>query len=323
MTAANLQGGIVVKEAGMLTTVQDLGRWGWQHDGVCVSGAMDPRAHRRANRLVGNRDEAATLEATLTGPLLRFDQPCRIAVSGAAFELFLDDYRVSTDTVLRAEPGQTLRFGRRTDGARAYVAVAGGIDVPPVLGSRSTHLGSRMGGFEGRGLRCGDRLPIGPATAPGTAAADELSAAYAQRRPVGGGARVRVLPGPHCDLFRGADPLAALAGAHYTIRPESDRMGYRLQGTMIAGCDLGGLPHGFLSHGLPAGSVQAPPDGGVIVAMADRQTVGGYPRIAMVISADLPLLGQLAPGDWIEFVPCGIDAARARLASAEQEWTRG
>jgi len=317
------KGGIVVEEPGMLTTVQDLGRWGWQHDGVSVSGAMDPRSHRRANRLVGNRDEAATLEVTLTGPVLRFEQACRIAVSGAEFELFLDDYRVSCDTVLRAEPGQVLRFGRRTDGARAYVAVAAGVDVPRVLGSRSTHLGSGMGGLEGRALRRGDRLRIGPPSAPDPTAEAAMPAALAPRPPVGGGSRVRMLPGPHCDLFRGADPLAMLAAARYRIRPESDRMGYRLEGAAIAGCDIGGLPHGFLSHAVPAGSVQAPPDGGVIVAMADRHTAGGYPRIAMVITADLPKLGQLAPGDWIEFVPCDMKEARVRLASEEQEWSRG
>ncbi len=318
---ANVPGGIVVEEAGMLTTVQDLGRWGWQHDGVSVSGAMDPLAHRRANRVAGNPDEAATLEVTLTGPLLRCDEPCRIAVSGAAFELHLDNYRVSSDTVLRAERGQELRFGHRSDGARAYLAVAGGIDVPPVLGSRSTHLGSRIGGFEGRALRRGDRLPIGPAPAGRTGATDGGHTRHGPQLPVGGGARVRILPGPHRDLFAGSDPLSLLAAAPYTIRPESDRMGYRLEGTKIAGYDVSSLPHGFLSHGLPAGSVQAPPDGGVIVAMADRQTAGGYPRIAMVITADLPRLGQLAPGDWIEFIPCDIEAARTALAWVEQEWT--
>ncbi len=321
MATADTRGGILVEEPGMLTTVQDLGRWGWQHHGVSVSGAMDPAAHRRANRLVGNHAGAATLEVTLTGPMLRFERSCRIAISGAEFELFLDDYRVSSDTVLRADPGQTLRFGRRTDGARAYVAVAGGLDVPPVLGSRSTHLGTRMGGLEGRALRRGDRLRIGPAP-PGPAVAGQ-PAARTRRRPVGGGARVRILPGPHCDLFGDADPFATVAGARYAIRPESDRMGYRLEGAAVLGCDIGSLPQGFLSHAVPAGSVQAPPDGGVIVAMADRQTAGGYPRIAMVITADLPRLGQLAPGDWIDFVPCDIDAAHAALAAAEQEWIHG
>ena len=315
------RGGIVVEEPGMLTTVQDLGRWGWQHDGVSVSGAMDPVSHCRANRLVDNPDTAATLEVTLTGPVLRFEQSCRIVVSGAIFELRLDDYPVSADTVLRADPGQTLVFGRRTAGARAYVAVAGGIDVPLVLGSRSTHLGSRMGGYDGRAIRAGDRLPVGPAYArvPGEPRAHVRTDADANlRAPAQGGARVRILPGPHLDLFQGADPIATLAASRYTLRSESDRMGYRLAGSPIVGCDVGGLPHGFLSHGLPPGSVQAPPDGGVIVAMADRQTAGGYPRIAMVITADLPRLGQLAPGDWIEFAPCDIDVACAALA-AEQD----
>ena len=315
--AGTSRGGIVVEEPGMLSTVQDLGRWGWQHDGVSVSGAMDPVSHCRANRLVDNPDTAATLEVTLVGPALRFEEACRIAVSGATFELRLDDYPVSADTVLRAAPGQTLVFGRRSAGARAYVAVAGGIDVPVVLGSRSTHLGCRMGGHQGRAVRRGDRLPVSPqaaAASVGPPPSGRSGAGPGLGVPVQGGARVRILPGPHLDLFHRVDPISILAASRYTVRSESDRMGYRLAGPPITGCDIGSLPHGFLSHGLPPGSVQASPDGGVIIAMADRQTAGGYPRIAMVITADLPRLGQLAPDDWIEFARCDIDEARAALA---------
>lgn len=314
--AGPAHGGIVVEEPGMLSTVQDLGRWGWQHHGVSVSGAMDPVSHCRANRLVANPDNAATLEVTLAGPTLRFEEACRVAVSGATFELRLDDYPVSTDTVLRAAPGQTLIFGRRAAGARGYVAVGGGIDVPVVLGSRSTHLGSRMGGHHGRAVRRGDRLPLRSpeARVPGAPRPPIRSdASPGFGAPALGGARVRILPGPHLDLFRRVDPLSTLAASRYTVRSESNRMGYRLAGPPITGCDIGSLPHGFLSHGLPSGSVQASPDGGVIIAMADRQTAGGYPRIAMVITADLPRLGQLAPDDWVEFALCDIDAARGAL----------
>ncbi len=316
--AGTARGGIVVEEPGMLSTVQDLGRWGWQHHGVGVSGAMDPVSHCRANRLVGNPDNAATLEVTLAGPTLRFEEACRVAVSGATFELQLDDYPVSADTVLRAAPGQTLVFGRRTGGARSYVAVEGGIDVPVVLGSRSTHLGSRMGGYLGRAVRRGDRLAVSPpqdrvSIAPGSPVRSDAGSGLGA--PAQGGARVRILPGPHLDLFRHVDPLSTLAASRYTVRSESNRMGYRLAGPPIPGCDIGSLPHGFLSHGLPSGSVQASPDGGVIIAMADRHTAGGYPRIAMVITADLPRLGQLAPDDWVEFALCDIDVARAALAA--------
>ena len=308
--------GVVVEVAGLLTTVQDTGRWGYQHHGVSVSGAMDQASHRRANRILGNPASAATLEVTLLGPVLRFEAAVRIAVSGAAFDLRLDRYAVSSDTVLLAEPGQTLAFGRRRSGARAYVAVAGGVDVPPVLGSRSTHLRSHMGGLDGRSLEPGDRLPVVTKSRAPSRGTDvrRTASRYDPRPPTSGGARVRVLPGPHADRFA-ADPLQELGAARYTIRPESDRMGYRLDGAPIEGSDDKEL----LSQGLPLGSVQAVPSGGVIVAMADRQTTGGYPRIATVISADMPLLGQLAPGDWIEFERCDHRTAHEALMATEQD----
>ena len=303
MTSA--QPGLVIEEAGLLTTVQDTGRWGYQHYGVSVSGAMDMAAHRRANRLVGNPPEAATLEITLVGPTLRFETAMRVVVAGAAFELRLDAREVSTETVLHAQPDQRLAFGRRTAGARAYLAAAGGFTVAPVLGSRSTHLRSGMGGLEGRALRAGDRLTVGPAL--GVPRREPAAARWKRFLPLGG-ARVRVLPGPHADLF---EPLVLrrLETARYTIRPESDRMGYRLDGQPLPGPD--GLS--LLSLGLPVGAVQILPSGGVIVAMADRQTAGGYPRVATVATADISVLGQLAPGDWIEFERCDQRTARKAL----------
>ena len=302
---------LLVEEAGLLTTVQDTGRWGYQHYGVSVSGAMDLTAHRRANRLVGNPPEAATLEVTLIGPVLRFEAGMRVGVAGAAFGLRLDARAVSPDTVLRVERGQTLAFGPRTAGARAYLAAAGGFAVPPVLGSRSTHLRSGMGGLAGRALRAGDRLAVGP---PRGAPRREPPAARWSRRMPLGGARVRVLPGPHAGLF---DPavLRRLETARYTIRPESDRMGYRLDGAPL----IGPREPGLLSQGLPLGAVQVVPSGGVIVAMADRQTAGGYPRVATVATADVPALAQLAPGDWIEFEPCDHRTAREALTESGRE----
>ncbi len=306
--------GLVVEDAGLLTTVQDTGRWGYQHYGVSVSGAMDLTAHRRANRLVGNSPDVATLEITLVGPVLRFETSMRIGVAGAWFGLLLDDRAVSTETVLRVEPGQTLAFGRRTAGARAYFAAAGGFAVPPVLGSRSTHLRSGMGGMEGRALRAGDRLVVG--LSRGVPRRESAATKWKRCTPLGG-ARVRVLPGPHAGLF---DPavLRRLETARYTIRPESDRMGYRLDGAPIVG------PEGLslLSQGFPIGAVQVVPSGDVIVAMADRQTAGGYPRVATVIAADIPLLGQLAPCDWVEFERCGHRAAREALLESESDYDR-
>lgn len=303
--------GLVVEDAGLLTTVQDTGRWGYQHYGVSVSGAMDLTAHRRANRLVGNPPEAATLEITLVGPVLRFDAAMRIAVAGAPFELRLDDRPVSSDTVLCAEPGQTLAFSRRIAGARAYLAAAGGLAVPPVFGSRSTHLRSGMGGLEGRALRAGDRLAAGPSR--GEPRRESATAKWKRRMPLGG-ARVRVLSGPHARLFE-SDVLRRLESARYTIRPESDRMGYRLDGAPIVGS--AGLS--LLSQGFPIGAIQVVPSGDVIVAMADRQTAGGYPRVATVIGADIPVLAQLAPRDWIEFEQCDGKTAREALMQSESD----
>ena len=300
-----MQPGLVIEDAGLLTTVQDTGRWGYQHYGVSVSGAMDMAAHCRANRLIGNPPEAATLEITLVGPVLRFETAMRVGVAGAAFELRLDASEVSTETVLHARDGQRLTFGPRTAGARAYLAAAGGFAVPLVLGSRSTHLRSAMGGLEGRALRAGDRLSVGSAL--GVPRREPAAARWTRCMPLGG-ARVRVLPGPHAGLF---DPAALrrLETGRYTIRPESDRMGYRLDGQPIAGPD--GLS--LLSQGLPLGAVQVLPSGGVIVAMADRQTAGGYPRVATVVTADISVLGQLAPGDWMEFERCDLQTARKAL----------
>ena len=183
---SSAQPGLEIEDAGLLTTVQDTGRWGYQHYGVSVSGAMDMAAHRRANRLVGNPPEAATLEVTLVGPTLRFETAMRVAVAGAVFELRLDASEVSTETVLHAHPGQRLAFGRRTAGARAYLAVAGGFTVAPVLGSRSTHLRSGMGGLEGLALRAGDRLTAGPAL--GVPRREPAAARWRRCLPLGGGA---------------------------------------------------------------------------------------------------------------------------------------
>ena len=304
MTAAE----VLVTAPGLLTSIQDTGRWGYQHLGVSVSGAMDVISHRRANQLVGNAPSAASLEVTLAGPTLEFRADVRVVVSGAEFELRLAEYAVSPDTVIHATRGQQLSFGRRIAGARAYVAAAGGFDVGPVLGSRSTHLGSRMGGVEGRALRAGDVLPVGrPSGRPGRTS----SARAWDVRPIGG-ARVRVLLGPHEDAFD-RDALDALEGERYVVSPNSDRMGYRLEGAPI----IARSGRELLSQAIPLGAVQVPRAGHPIIAMADRQTSGGYPRIATVISADIPRLGQLAPGDWVEFERCDQETARAALRTSE------
>lgn len=302
--------GVWIVRPGMLLTVQDHGRWGYQRFGVPVSGPMDGASHRLANLLVGNRPSAATLEVTLVGPELEFDDDTLFAVTGAEFDLQTGGAATAMNSTVRARRGHRLVFGERRHGARAYVAVAGGFDVPLVLGSRATHLGSRIGGFEGRGLKSGDRLPIGQEIAANVREGETRSATVAM--PIGG-SRVRLLLGPDNGLF---DPTTFHTSqrARYVLTTQSDRMGYRLRGERLVPRRQTEL----ISTATPVGSVQVPPSGYPLVLMADRQTSGGYPRIGTVISADLPVAGQLAPGDWIEFESCSDRLAYAALIAQER-----
>jgi len=296
---------VSILRPGLLTTVQDLGRWGHQGLGVPVAGPMDSVAHRVANALVGNPVDAATLETTLVGPDLRFGQETVVAIAGGDLWPMLDGAEVPIGAPLRCPSGSVLRFGDRRSGARAYVAFDGGVDVEAVLGSRATHVMSRMGGVQGRALRAGDRVALGPATA--RAKTRPFSAPRSQ-----GGARLRVLPGPQADYFDGS-ALDALQRKRFTISAQSDRMGYRLLEAAIAGHRLGDM----ISDVMLTGGVQIPPSGQPILLMADRQTTGGYPQLAVVITADLPLAAQLGPGDWIEFEVCRRADAIAALVAAE------
>ena len=301
---------IGVRRPGLFTTVQDGGRWGYQHVGVPVAGAMDMASHRLANAIVGNEPSAATLEITLVGPELECDRPTLFAVAGAAFDVRLDGVDVAANTSYLARSGQVIAFGRRHSGARGYLAVEGGIDVPSVLGSRSTHVASRMGGVGGRALRAGDSLDV--AGSAGKVVPEGTRRAPVFRMPRGG-ARVRVIVGPHTEIF-GLQRLQGFERARYRLAPESDRMGYRLEGERLP------LPDdvSVISSAVPIGSIQIPPEGFPIVLMADHQTTGGYPRIGTVISADLPLVGQLKASDWIEFESCSPSEAVRALITQER-----
>ena len=293
---------LTVTRPGMLTTVQDLGRWGAQSHGVPVAGPMDGYSHVLANRLVGNPPSAPALEVTLMGPELLANTEVTCAVAGATFALTAGVAPAPMHTVFTLRQGETLRFGERSAGARACLAVRGGFDLPTVFGSRATSLISRMGPFGGRALKAGDVLPIGSSAmlaAYRSVAGDTLALPLPA-----GGVRLRVMAGPQerCFTPRAYETLFA---SRYIITPASNRMGYRLDGPHLehaGGADI-------LSDATPIGSLQVPGSGLPILLMADRQTTGGYPKIAVVIGADLPLAGQLAPGDWIEFAPCTRDAA--------------
>jgi biotin-dependent carboxylase-like uncharacterized protein len=299
-----------VVKAGMLTTIQDRGRWGLQGRGVPVAGPMDPVSHRLANALVGNNADAATLEITLIGPQLEFEDERMIAVTGAEFDLMLDGKPMPLHAPFVAAAESQLRFGARSRGARAYLAIAGGIQVPPTLGSRATHLTSRMGGVDGRPVRAGDRLPLGDARR-------SHRAAPALSEPVlplpDSGAVIRVLAGPQDDYFR-ADALDALQSGPYTIAHNSDRMGFRLIGPQL--CHARGAD--IISDATPLGALQVPASGQPILLMADRQTSGGYAKIATVITADIGIAGQLCPGETLTFRLCTPREALAALIAQER-----
>ena len=310
---------------GLLTTIQDHGRWGWQDRGVPVAGPMDPRAHRLANTLVGNDIDAATLELTLLGPEMEFEDARIAAVAGADFEVAVDGRAMPVNVPFAVGAGSVLRFGSRRSGARAYLAIAGGIAVPPVLNSRATHLPSAMGGLEGRPLRAGDRLPLGKR---GRESFSGVSSARkepesglplsAKMTPVpffvpDGHATVRILPGPQLDRFA-PEALDALQSAPFVVDAASNRMGFRLRGPGLRHAGEGEM----LSDATTLGALQVPAAGQPILLMADRQTTGGYPSLATVISADIGLAGQLAPGDSISFVVSTVGEAMAALIAQEQ-----
>ncbi len=304
-----MSGRVDILRPGMFTTIQDTGRWGWQSHGVSVAGPMDPVAFRIANALVGNRRDCAALEVTLTGPTLRFSDARAVAVSGAAFELFVNDLPVPGVQSFTVPRGGTLRFGPRTLGARAYLAVAGGFDVPVVLGSRSTHTPSRLGGYHGRTLAAGDELELGAVTAPPS----HVSAPTPNLRTPRSGP-IRVMAGP--DLLDFADDaLTVFTRSEYVVDVDSNRTGFRLNGAPVPRRSADDQ----LSDVTTIGSVQVPASGRPIVLMADRQTTGGYPRVATVISADIGVAGQAAPGDLLAFERCSAAQARAAMRELERQ----
>jgi biotin-dependent carboxylase-like uncharacterized protein len=286
---------------GAFTTVQDLGRPGWGSAGVPPSGAMDEIACRRANLLVGNDPGAAVLEITMAGPEVLFLEDHVCALAGARFDATLDGDAVGIGRSFAASAGSTLSIGNAREGVRGYLALAGGLATPLVLGSRSTLVSAGLGGLEGRALRGGDELPLGDR--PRTDAPRSREAAL----PPAEGERVaRAVPGPQEEAFR-AGSLDAFFSTTFRVSPRSDRAGVRLDGPRlehVGGADLD-------PEGVVTGAVQVPADGMPIVLGPDRPATGGYVKIATVIAADLPLIAQARPGDSLRFVPTDVDSARA------------
>ena len=297
---------IRVLRPGLLTTVQDYGRHGLQHVGLCPGGAMDPVALALANALVGNDPGEAALEITVIGPELAFEEDALVAVCGAEFKGSFPHNRP-----VLARAGSRFNVGRAVRGARAYLAVAGGYAVEPMLGSRSTYLPGRFGGLEGRALKHGDALALRDPgasarfaklkkTAEGTVKWSAPPLTLPDREPI----LVHVLEGQH---FPGFDSQSqrSFFDAVWKIAPESNRMGFRLAGPTLERSDADEI----LSGPTALGTVQVPANGAPIALMADHQTTGGYPRIAEIVSADVPRLAQLAPGGTVHFARCDLGLA--------------
>ena len=312
---------IVVRQAGLQTTVQDLGRLSWQHLGVPVGGAMDSHAHRIANRLVGNDDAHAALECVLGGVALQFAANQLFSLAGHHITASLDGTPVPPWHAVRATEGALLVIH---NGGRTTIAIGGGIDVPMVLGARGTSLRAGFGGWQGRALRRDDVLPIGPPSALTTRIAASLDqrasvianwgAAPSLRPPYATTPTVRFIEGPEFALLSDAS-RQRLLGDTFRIAPDSDRMGFRLSGHTLS-LDS---PREMLSSGVTAGTIQLPPGGAPIVLMADRQTTGGYPRLGDVIKVDLPLMAQLRPGDSVRFTRTTLDDAHRLLRQRETD----
>jgi biotin-dependent carboxylase-like uncharacterized protein len=304
---------LVVVDPGLLSTVQDLGRWGYQRVGIPPAGPLDRSAFVLANRLVGNADGAAGLELTLRGPRLEVRRDLVVAVTGAEMGMSVNGEAAPPWTAVRVRPGDVVAFRMVTAGCRAYLAVAGGLDTPPVLGSRATYLRGRLGGIEGRALQKGDALPVGiPAVARDRVEGRTVSS---PRRPAyPGEVECRVILGPQADRFT-AEGVAAFLGGPYEVTPHADRMGYRLKGPLIEHA----RGHDIVSDGIPLGGIQVPGEGQPIVLLVDRQTAGGYTKIATVISVDIGRLGQARPGHRVRFREVTLGAAHAAL-EAERRW---
>jgi len=302
-----------VIEPGLQTTVQDRGRPGHARFGVSAAGAADPLACALANRLAGNADGAAALEMTLLGASLRFDADAVVALAGADMQAEVDGKPFPCWQSRRVASGAVLKCGAATTGARTYLAVEGGFDLPLFLGSRSTHLPSRLGGLEGRALRRGDRLPLGASSTPARGA---MTLARGGLDRVALRPTLRVTAGAQAARFdAGARRLFEVAA--FTVSSASDRMGIRLDGAVVVPPGDGRMP----SEGMPLGAIQVPPGGAPILLFVDHQTTGGYPVIASIAAADVWRAGQLRPGARVRFET--IDAAAARnLYREQQAWLR-
>jgi len=313
-----------VIKPGLLTTIQDLGRPGYFHLGIPEGGAMDRASMRIANMLVGNPEDAAGLEAVFMGPELKFNHDALVAIGGAEMPVFVDGQEHDCWSSFPVKAGQTLKFGYLKTGARIYIAINGGIDTPPALGSRSTYPIGALGGFEGRALAAGDTVPVGKATAQAKERTLDRNLLAELQKP----AQLRVLPGLYWHRLTEGSQKQFFAD-EWKVAPEADRMGYRFRGgspmefvereqPFGAGSDPSNIVDGSYSYG----SIQIPGGTEPIVLHRDAVSGGGYFTIGAIISADMDLIGQLQPNTPVRFTQVdmaqALDARRARAARLDK-----
>ena len=298
-----------VKSPGAYTTVQDAGRVGYQKMGVPVSGSLDHYSYRAANMMIGNPPGAAALEITITGPILDILSEADMVLTGADMKMTLNGDIIPTWKTFHVKPGDELAIHQIRKGCRAYLAVTGGIDVPLVMGSRSTYPGGGIGGFHGRPLKAGDMLSMcgGPFIDKCIEIPEHLKPVFDLK------VKLRVIPGPQDDYFdQGMDTLL---NSEYMVTPKADRMGYRLMGPKIHIKE--GFPKSIISEPSMPGGIQIPADEQPIVLFVE-QTVGGYCKIATVISTDLPKLAQATPGDAVIFERTDLSEAQKAYKKLEE-----
>ena len=303
---------ITILNPGMLTSVQDLGRIGYQQFGVSVSGVMDPRSASIANILVGNDEGEAVLECTMMGPHIRFDAPNIIAITGGDLGATLDGQRIDTYRAIPVNAGQTLRFTMLRTGCRAFVAFAGGLDIPVVMGSRSTNMKAKIGGYQGRKLQKDDVIGFrAPKTDLKNLGLRHTSPEFMPRAEY----KLRIVLGPQDDAFteRG---ITTFLSSVYTLTPEFDRMGCRLDGELIEHVKSGDI----ISDGIAFGAVQVPSAGKPIIMLADRQTTGGYAKIGTIATVDIPKLVQRPPGSRVRFEPVTVQQAQELLRAEARQF---
>ena len=304
---------IRVLKPGLLTTVQDLGRPGFAHTGLSPAGAADSFSFRLANLLLGNLPNTPALEITLLGPTLEFNIGATVAIAGSRTSTAL-----SINEPFEVAAGEKIVLGSLLDGARAYLAVRGGILVPEVMKSCSTFLSARLGGFKGRALRAGDRIAIGGnAYGPCHRLSPDLLRKLMQTNQ----GAIRVTPSLQYDWF-GRNEIRQFTDQAFIVSDASNRSGVRLRGEPI----ISSVKRELLTEGVALGAVQVPRDGQPIILFEDQQTTGGYPKIANVIAADIPRVGQLRPRDKVEFqfvtIPEAIEFLRQREEALDQAFAR-